>query len=283
MGHLEDLKRQSKTLNQKKNRRDNGDLEDQNILQRLQLGLKLIFDYLEELVSVLHEVKPQLAVSYNINRYGTLTDLYQQGYEVKVDNPENPQKITLCFECLDEKVKELFITVEGRDKFLRQRNYMWQNNLCFKEKLSMDGRGSFFLEPRVHVQFIFTPDTKQRNIKLQIRNLLEIGSMERWLAPEKINKVSLDHDLGGLILRKIKDLDHLSTGKMTADMRQQIQDSVKRERERQMQIEDRIAAEELAEQEARIANKIRRKLNAPVSEVLQGFLKKVGRRQSEAP
>ena len=150
----------------------------------------------------------------------------------------------------------------------------------------MDGRGTFFLEPKIHVQFIFTPDTKQRNIKLQILNLVEVGRMDRWLAPEKINQDSLDHDLGGLILRKIKDLDHLSTAKMTEDMRKQIQDGLKLEREVQMQIDERIAAEELAEQEARFVNKIRRNFNTPISEILQGFLKKVrlwvSQRQSEA-
>lgn len=264
MGYLDQLKKQSKAIQQQDEQRD-GALEEQRIFQKLQPGLQAILQYLEELTDVLNEVKPQLSASYDIEGYGELIDLRQQAYQVQVDNRDDICQITFSFECLDENRAPRVFTVDGRDAFLRQRDYLWKNNLRFKEKFAMDDRGKFFLEPRVRVQFVFSPDIKQRKIGLKIRNLRGIGWMQRWIAPGNINEQTLDHDLGGLILRKIDDLDELSTGQMTEEMRQEIKEKLRQAQKAQKQQDERIAAEEeKALMESRLVNRLRRNLNTLV-------------------
>lgn len=264
MKYLDELKKQSKSTQQDLEIQKKDEQIQLRILHSLQPRLRSILEYLEELVSILNEVKPQMTVSYEIEGYGSLTDLHQQAYSVQVSNRENIRNITLNFECLDEKLDERTFTVEGRDAFHQQREYMWRNNLRFNDKFTADGRGMFFLEPKIHVQLIFTPDTIQDKIKLQMCNYFGIGRTERWIAPAHINQDSLDRDLGGLILRKTNDLVELSTGRLTDDMRKKIQETLQLEQEEQRRIDERLAAEEQAQHEVRLVNKVRSNLNALV-------------------
>jgi hypothetical protein len=264
VGYLDQLKKQLDNVQQQDNQRAS-ELAEQSIVQKLQPGLRAILHYLEELVGVLNEIKPQLMVSYEIEGYGELIDLRQQRYQVQVDNREDIRQITLSFECLDERLADRIFTVDGRDAYLRQREYLWKNNLRFKEKFVMGGQGKFFLEPKVRVQFIFIPDTRQQKIRLELRNYHALGRTLRWIAPDNIGDTSLDHDLGGLILRKINDLNELSTGQMTEKMRQEIKEKLRQAQEAKEHLEERIAAEEEKEQiEAGLVNRLRRNLNALV-------------------
>ncbi len=264
MRYLDQLKKQSNTEQPRDKQRDS-ELEERRIVQKLQPGLLAILHYLEELASVLNEVNPELLVSYDIEGYGKLVDFRQQTYQVEVDNRDDIRQITLSFECLDENPDPKVLVVDGRDAYLRQREYLWKNNLRFKDKFTMDDQGKFFLEPKVRIQFVFSADIKQCKIKLEMRNFQSIGYMQRWIAPDNISEETLDHDLGGLILRKIDDLDELSTGKMTEEMRQEIKEKLRQAQQAQKQQDERIAAEEeKAMLEGRLVNRLRRNLNALV-------------------
>jgi hypothetical protein len=259
VGYLDELKKQSKSLQNEQDGNGDRELAESRILQELQPVLQTILRYLEELTTVLNVVKPNVSMSYEVNGYGTLGALYQRDYSVQVDNRENIQNITFCFECADANMDEKIFTIEGRDAFLRQRDYMSNNNLQFNEKLSVDGRGTFYLEPRIYTRLLFSPDVNQGKIKLQMRNFLGLGQTDRWIDPKNITQDTLDSDLGGLILRKTTDIDKLSTAHMTEDMRQQIQASLKqREQEAQKQLEERIAEEQQTQEEARLVNRLRR-------------------------
>ncbi len=259
MGYLDELKKQSESLRNEQDGQGDRELEESRILQALQPALQTILHYLEDLAKVLNVVKPKISMSYDVKGYGTLGGLYQRDYSVQVDNREHIQEITLSFECADTNMEEKIFTIEGRDAFLRQRDYMSKNNLQFNEKLSVDGRGTFYLEPRIYARFLFLPDLTQGKIKLQMRNFLGLGRTDRWIDPKNVSKDTLDSDLGGLILRKTTDIDQLSTARMTEDMRKQIQVSLKqREQEAQKQLEERIAEEQKAQEEARLVNRLRR-------------------------
>ena len=262
MGYLDELKQQSESLRNEQDGQRDRELEESRILQDLQPALQTILRYLEDLVKVLNVVKPKVSMSYDVKGYGTLGDLYQRDYSVDVDNREHIQKITLCFECAGTKLDEKIFTVEGRDTFLRQRDYMSKNNLQYNEKLSVDGHGTFYLEPRIYARFLFSPDLNQGKIKLQMHNFLVLGQTDRWIDPNNVTQDTLDSDLGGLILRKTTDIDQLSTARMTEAMRKQIQASLKkREQEAQKQLEERIAEEQKAQEEARLVNRLRRNFN----------------------
>ncbi len=122
----------------------------------------------------------------------------------------------------------------------------------------MDG-GSLYLEPKIIVRLEFTPDAKQCKIRLDIRNLLEIGVTTRWIEPKDATHDKLD-ELTGLILRKTRDLDMLSTGQMTDEMRQRIKEGLRKEQEKRRRMEVLAAAEQAAEEQARAEDKLVSKL-----------------------
>ena len=113
----------------------------------------------------------------------------------------------------------------------------------------MGGGGTIYMEPRVIVRLEFAPDVKRQKIELKMRNLLGIGTDTRWIEPEKIDRENLD-DVMGLVLRKAPDLQKLSTGQMTEEMRMRIKQELQKEKKSQRLQEIQAAAEQAEQQKA---------------------------------
>jgi len=259
MGYLDDLKRQSEALREKQETAQAGDHEEQAIIDELRPTLKVILKYMEEFVDVANFVNPEVPVNYDIEGYGRFTNMRQEAYSVntETDDREELTKVVFRFECTDPNPQVRTFAVEGREEFLKQREYLWRNNFQFKDKASMTG-GSFYLEPKVIVRLEFTPDPKKRRIKLVVRNLSFIGSAARWIDPDVVSQDALD-DLAGLVLRKSDELDKLSTGQMTDEMRRRIQEGLRQEQERRQMDQLRTAIKkEEAEQDKSDATLVRR-------------------------
>ncbi len=118
----------------------------------------------------------------------------------------------------------------------------------------MDG-GSLYVEPKVIVRLEFSPDIKQRKIRLEIRNLLEVGTTTRWIDAKDVSRDKLD-EITGLILRKSRDLDALSTGQMTDEMRMRIKEGLRKEQEMRRRHEVQLAAQRAAEEQAKTEDKL---------------------------
>lgn len=244
MGYLDELKQKSEALRQEQEQKQSQEQQQASgLMQQLQPALDTIRAYLDEAVDVLNYVKPDVPVNYSIEGCGPLENLDQGGYAVTRDDKEGLSTIALRFECVSPDTEIRVFSVKEREPFMKQREYMWRNNLQFKEKPLMGGGGTFYLEPRIIVRLEFSADVKRRKIEFKMRNLLGVGTDTRWLDPEKINRDNLD-DLMGLVLRKAKDLEKLSTGQMTEEMRKRIKEELRKQQNTQRLQEIKTAAEE---------------------------------------
>ena len=254
MGYLDELKKQQEVIRSEQKRQQDLQGEESALARQLQPGLQTIHKYLREAIEVLNVVQPEVPVEYAVKGLGSLNNLRQENYTISVDDWQNIQELAVRFECLQPDADVRVLNIKGRNDFVAQREYLWRNNFQFKEKFTMDG-GTLYVEPKVIVRLEFSPDVKQRKIRLHIRNLLEVGSTTRWIEPKDITRDKLD-ELMGLILRKTRDLGSLSTGQMTEDMRARIKEGVRREQEVRRRHEVQLAAELAAEEQARTEDKL---------------------------
>ena len=258
MGYLDDLKKQSEAIRQQEEQQSSQESEETRAARELKPAMQAIHEYLKEATEVLNSVKPDVPVDYEIMGFGPLNNLNQGNYTLSVDDHENVQKLTVRFECAHPNADPRVLNVKGRNEYITHRDYLWRNNFQFKDKFTMDG-GSLYLEPKIIVRLEFTPEVKQRKIRLDIRNLLEIGVTTRWIEPKDATHDKLD-ELTGLILRKTRDLEMLSTGQMTDEMRQRIKEGLRKEQEKRRRMEVLAAAEQAAEEQARAEDKLVSKL-----------------------
>ncbi len=254
MGYLDELKKQSEVIRSEQERQESQESQQSAVARELQPALKAIHEYLREAIEVLNVVQPEVPVGYDIKGVGPLNNLRQENYTLSVDNWENINQLAVRFECQQPKADVRVVNVKGRNEFVAQREYLWRNNFQFKEKFTMDG-GSLYVEPKVIVRLEFSPDIKQRKIRLEIRNLLEVGTTTRWIDAKDVSRDKLD-EITGLILRKSRDLDALSTGQMTDEMRMRIKEGLRKEQEMRRRHEVQLAAQRAAEEQAKTEDKL---------------------------
>jgi len=260
VGYLDELKQKSEAIRQEQEQKQSAQEQSKTVLEQLQPCMDTIRTYLTEAVDVLNFVKPDVMLKYLIEGFGSLENLDQGGYAVTEDERDGVVTVTLRFECVSPNSDVRVFNIKEREPFIRQREYMWRNNLQFKDKPTMGGGGTFYLEPRIIVRLEFSPDAQRRKIKLQMRNMIGLGTDTRWIEPEKVNKENLD-DVMGLVLRKAPDLEKLSTGQMTEEMRKRIKEELRREqnahRLQEVQAAAAEAEREKAEAEANLVSKLR--------------------------
>ena len=254
MGYLDELKKQSEVIRSEQERQQGEDSQESTLVRELQPAMTVIHGYLKEAIEVLNVVQPEVPVGYDVKGLGPLKNLRQENYTLSIDNHEVIRKLAVRFECLQPNADVRVVTVKGRNEFVAQREYLWRNNFQFKEKFTMDG-GSLYVEPKVIVRLEFSPDVKQGKIRLEIRNLLEVGSTTRWIDKKDVTRDKLD-EITGLILRKSQDLNSLSTGQMTDEMRQRIKEGLRKEQEVRRRHEVQLAAQRAAEEAARTEDKL---------------------------
>jgi hypothetical protein len=260
VGYLDELKQRSEALRQEQEQKLSAQEQAKTALEQLQPCMDTIRAYLAEAVDVLNFVKPDVMLKYHIEGFGPLENLDQGGYSITEDERDGIVTVTLRFECVSPNSDVRVFNIKEREPFIRQREYMWRNNLQFKDKPTMGGGGTFYLEPRIIVRLEFSPDPQRRKIKLRMRNMIGLGTDTRWIEPEKINKENLD-DIMGLVLRKAPDLVKLSTGQMTEEMRNRIKEELRRmqnaQRLQEVQAAATEAEREKAEAEANLVSKLR--------------------------
>ena len=254
MGYLDELKKQSQAIQSEQERQQSQESQESVVARELQPAMKTIHAYLKEAIEVLNVVQPEVPVGYDVKGLGPMNNLRQENYTLSVDNHDNIQQLAVRFECLQPNADVRVVNVKGRNEFVAQREYLWRNNFQFKEKFTMDG-GSLYVEPKIVVRLEFAPDIKQRKIRLDIRNLLEVGTITRWVDSKDVSRDRLD-EITGLILRKSRDLDSLSTGQMTDEMRQRIKEGLRREQEMRRRHEVQLAAQRASEEQARTEDKL---------------------------
>ena len=285
MDLLDDLKKQAEAARQDKtSQEDDARREAKNAKEQGE-ALKQTYRYLKEMVQALNAAKPEVSVDYEVHGFGTLSGLAQEDYVLdKGETEDGLRTIVVHFQCGAAEESPRQLVVESRDAIQRQREFLWQHNLRYTDKVTADGVGTFFLEPVVYVKLEFIPDLTMGKIKLVLTNFDHLGNTIRRIEPERITRETLD-DVAALILRKSTGLEHLTNDQISPEMRQRIQEGLKKEKEDQERHEQQVAAqmaeEERMRQEQRLVNKAKRKIDS-LGRRAVGYVKNASRTDGDS-
>lgn len=238
----------------------------------MQPRFEAIYAFLGEFVSHLTVINPELLVSYRIPGDHSLTDLLQQGYELKLDSREETQQISLRFSCASEG--ELKIVTENKQGYGQLNEFCFQNKLVYTTKPNRDAEsrvasGDIIIQKKVPVHFTFSVDKENSRIVFHIRNFLELGLHKYYLDPDRIDEAFLD-ELGRFILRETDTFMQLEVDQEQLQIIRDTLEKEREEKENELRIaEEKMLAEEKREQEMKITNRLKNKLTNAYRDLLK--------------
>ncbi len=204
--------------------------------------LEYIYSWLFELTENLNLIKPDTKAQYNIEYYGELPVLQQDGYRISVDSRLDMKKIALTFECFAEgKITQ---GIEGKRNIEQYVEYLRGTKLTFDRRdqvnnASEETETEFDIELRVPVTFGFIANIESGCIDMSIRNFDQFGLRKIQIKPCDVTEDFMDK-VGRYLIREREDFYKLD---ISEDEREQIRIRLHAEQEQH--------SRELHEQEER--------------------------------
>jgi len=230
MGLLDELKQQAENLKSVEDEAGDAPQADTEAVRRqLAPKMKALYKYFNEFNDHLNVVTPDVTGDYLLEGLGTLTNLRQGDYKLATDDPKSLDKFTFHWTC----------SRQGRQEFKvanpiiaeKQRETLWNYNLKFNKRDLQNGAGAVFVvDAYVPVTCEFEADPVKNVIRLKLKNLGALGIINHSFPPDKVNEELMD-EFAKLVLRRPNRFDELSGEKMSDTLRQQLRESVQKERE----------------------------------------------------
>lgn len=221
MGFLDELKKEAEQVKQREQEsRSATDLERERVLRSIRPRMQKVHDYLKEACEQLNVLDPDVHMSYEVKGFGKLGPLRQGGYKVVAEEPRKLEKFTLSFAC--SRPDQVRFQVQGKERALAQKEYMWGANLRFTSKVTADGSGVFFMDAYVPVTLEFEADMENARINLRIRNLDGLGSSRIVYEPDVLDDELLE-ELAKCIVRQDNRFQDLSGNTVSKEMRMRLQ------------------------------------------------------------
>ena len=166
-----------------------------------------IYGFLSDLLKQLEIIQPDTRVAYPMVGYGSVENLHQKDYKLKVDSRENMTHVSLVFNCVGKD--KIHFDVAEKLHVERQKDYLNEHHLSFYSRDYRDERhtvthSSFTVESKIPVLFDFRLAEDLSTIELTIRNFEGLGKHRYTLDPQMIDGDYLD-ELGKYLLRMNND------------------------------------------------------------------------------
>jgi hypothetical protein len=197
MGVLDDLKKQAESTKA----RQQAEEERREALEsfcRTDILSKLsdLYTYLFELSEYLNYVKPEIALTYELEGCVSLDVLRQCAYEINVDSRQNMKKIDFDFPCEGDGEPVAF-KVEGKKRAEETIQFLRNTGLTFRHKQRRGGQealvtAQFVVERKVPVRFGFTANLEQGAIDLTIKNFEALRLLKLQVKPDAITEDYLE-------------------------------------------------------------------------------------------
>ena len=208
MSVLDDLKKQAEEVKaQQAAASDTTERKKERVLQSVRPRMQALYKYLKDTCEQLVIVDPDVHMSYEVRGFGKLGPLRQGDYKVAADDPRNLDKFTLSFACT--RPDQIKFQVDGKERAVQQKEFLWSCNLRFTSKVTADGSGVFFMDAYIPVTFEFEADFDNARIKMRMRNVDSLGSSRVVFEPDQINDEFME-ELAKLMIRKSNKFQELA-------------------------------------------------------------------------
>lgn len=210
MAFLDELKKEAQALQELEQSQTQARMME--VTQRfllVQMKLKEIVLYLQELVKTLNVVAQTSTRTYYVDGFGTVDDYHPERYAVNMERMTIDQKefintIFLRYVC--KTGKQIEIEKLSPSNVDLQREYLWKANLkfqCteFKNEKGYVSRAIFHVVNEIPVMLRFTADFEKARIFLHMKNLNGLTINEFSYDPDEINEAMLD-ELAKLLVAK---------------------------------------------------------------------------------
>lgn len=234
MDFLEQLK---KEVDEARSRKD---LEEAALKRNLsqfrsdaQMVMLQVYRYLKHFLDTLNTSDMVIRHTYELEGYGELPPYTQTNYMLLTTDPASIDELTFQFEAVGDKL--ITFRKSGRNRISRQRDMMWSHGLRFefKERLGAiagaEKSVNFTVEPWIPVKIVFAINEAGRNIRLRLKNLVDLEDNIHSLKLDDIDRELLD-ELAKRIVRKPDRLNSKLGFSVTDTLRMRLQARLKFER-----------------------------------------------------
>ena len=280
MGLLDDLQVEVKTIKAAE-LDQNAELEAQKEFYSVHLRPVMLraYDYFSEIVESLNVIASDIKVSYPLNP--SLKDgviLQQSGYKFSSDCGKSPRQIDILCGCTLEHRQEFYVRTEEAAQ--KMSDLLESFRFPYHRKNKLDKRynirgATFILEGPMKVHIRLLAHAADRCVYIGLRNLEDQPIKRYKFVPEKISAELLER-LARLLIREEFFLVEVKpvADDVRDELRRQVElDKIREEQDIALARAD-LEAERLAEQEARLVNRIRRTVVCKARGALEVFSKK---------
>lgn len=210
MAFLDELKKEAQALQELEQSQTQARMME--VTQRfllVQVKLKEILLYLQELVKTLNVVSQASTRTYYVDGFGSIEDYRPERYVVNmeritIDQKEFINTIFLRYAC--KTGKKIEIEKLSPSNVDLQREYLWKANLkfqCteFKNEKGYVSRAIFDVSNEIPVMLRFTADFEKSKIFLHMKNLNGLTVNEFAYDPDEIGEAMLDELAKMLVLK----------------------------------------------------------------------------------
>lgn len=220
MGVLDDLKKEAAAVTARAEESRNTEQERrEEILRQIGPKMRELYNFFKELAETLNVVQPDVRADYQVDGFGMLQGLHQEGYRLSTPDNRALTQLTFRYDCVSEGSTKF--RIRGKEATERQRQYLWEHNLRFTAKILSDGDGEFSLETVVPVSFEFESDPERGAIRARVRNLNVLGATNTFYGTDQLTSEFLD-ELGKAVLRKPSRFNELSGNELSDDARKRL-------------------------------------------------------------
>jgi hypothetical protein len=280
MGLLDDLQVEVKHIRAAE-LDQNAELEAQKEFYSVHLRPAMLraYEYCSELVESLNVIASDIKVSYPLNpSLKNGVSLQQSDYKFSSDCGKSPRQVDILCSCNLEHRQEFYVrTEEAAEKLsdlLESFKFPYHRKNTLDKRYNIRG-ANFILEGPMKVHIRILAHAADRCVYIGLRNLEDQPIKRYKFAPEKLSNESLER-LARLLIRE--ELFLVEAKQVPDDVRDELRRQVEldkiREEEDLAQAHADLEAERLAEKEAKLVNRIRRKVAVKTRGVMEGFSKK---------
>ena len=280
MGLLDDLQVEVRTIRAAQ-LDQNAELEAQKEFYNVHLRPVMLraYDYFSEIVESLNVIASDIKVSYPLNpSMKNGVTLQQSDYKFSSDCGESPRQIDILCICTLDHHQEFYVRTEEAAQKLS--DLLESFRFPYHRKNELDKRynirgAHFILEGPLKVHIRLLADAVDKCVYISLRNLEDQPIKRYKFAPEKISTELLER-LARLLIRE--ELFLVEVKQVPDDVRDELRRQVEldkvREEEDFAQAQAELEAERLAQKEARLVNRIRRKVVWKTREVIEVLSKR---------